>query len=339
MGPPDIIVVGASAGGVETLCEFVHGLPSDLPAAVFIVLHIGPGSPGTLPNILGRRTKLPVAHAVDGEPVVPGRVYVAPPDGHLLVTDRGTIRIGRGPKENGHRPSIDVLFRSAAAAYGPRVVGVVLSGTRDDGTAGLRAIHQRGGRAMVQDPEEALFPQMPRSALAGDNPDYVLPVARIAEVVTELARKPHTNGGELSRSPAGELDAELQWLNPDLDRSAPLDPPAGEPSGFTCPECHGALWEIEDGGAIRYRCRIGHGFSAESLATSQGGAVEAALWTAYRALEERVALLDRLAKRAELRQAGIMAEHFRVEGASVARQAATLRDVLWTSRADRAQQR
>jgi len=233
----DIIVVGASAGGVEALSTLVKQLPEDLPAAVFIVLHMGPHSATALPNILGRRTKLRVDHPANGEPIEHNRIYVAMPDHHLLLAPR-TVRVTTGPSENGHRPSVDTLFRSAAAAYGPRVAGVVLSGTRDDGTAGLRAIHDRGGVTIVQDPEEALFPGMPRSALSGDHPQYVLPIGEIATLLSDLACGEPEHEGRSEEMP-DELDAELRWANPDLAWSAPVDPPLGSPSGFTCPECHG----------------------------------------------------------------------------------------------------
>lgn len=204
----DIIVVGASAGGVEALSRLVSDLPEDLPAAVFIVLHMGPHSTTALPHILARRTKLAVEHARDGEPIENGRIYVALPDRHLLV-GRDTVRVSTGPKENGHRPAVDSLFRTAAAAYGPRVVGVVLSGSRDDGTAGLRAIHARGGLAVVQDPDEALFPGMPQSALAGDHPDFVVPVGEIGSLLSDLARKEPKPEGRSPTMP-DDLDAELR---------------------------------------------------------------------------------------------------------------------------------
>ena len=331
MAGHDIIVVGASAGGVEPLGTLVGDLPEDLPAAVCIVLHMGAGSATALANILGRRTKLPVCHPADGEPVEPGRIYVAVPDRHLLLS-RDAVRISSGPTENGHRPSIDTLFRSAAAEYGPRVVGVVLSGTRDDGTAGLRAIHARGGLAIVQDPDDAMFPGMPRSALAGDHPEYVLPATEIGDLLSKLARdEPLKEGG--SEPMSDHLDAELRWANPDL-AWAPQEPPLGSPSGFTCPECHGGLWEIEDGDIPRYRCRVGHGFSAESLLISQRADVEGAIWTAYRALEERAALFRRMANRAEDRHAAITAKHFRAEVDSVTHHAEVLRAVLWSRGAE-----
>jgi len=331
MAGRDIIVVGASAGGVEALCRLVSDLPEDIPASVFIVLHMAPHSGTALARILDRRTKLAVGHPYDGEPIEHGRVYVAVPDHHLIVGP-GVVRTANGPKENGYRPAVDTLFSTAAATYGPRVVGVILSGTRDDGTVGLRAIRARGGVGIVQHPEEALFPGMPESAVAGDHPDWVVPVAEIGPLLWELANEepPHEGG---STGMADELDTELQWAHPDLAAPAPPDPPLGSPSGFTCPECHGGLWEIDDGHLPRYRCRVGHGFSADSLLVTQHTDVEAALWTAYRALEERAALCRRLTDRARERHATITAEHFRAEAAEVARQAETLRTLLWSRQA------
>jgi two-component system chemotaxis response regulator CheB len=332
MAGRDIIVVGASAGGVETLSRLVCGLPADLPAAVLIVLHIAPHSGTALPRILDRRTKLTVGQPYDGEPLELGRVYVAAPDHHLIVGP-GVVRSTTGPKENGHRPAVDTLFRTAAATYGPRVVGVVLSGTRDDGTAGLRAIRARGGVAVVQHPEEALFPGMPQSAVAGDHPDWVVPVGEMGELLSRLANEEVPHEGGPAAMP-DHLDAELHWAHPDLTGPAvPASPPFGAPSGFTCPECHGGLWEIDDGQLPRYRCRVGHGFSADALLVNQHTDVEAALWTAFRALEERAALCRGLAERAGERKAAITSQHFRAEAAEVARQAEVLRTLLWSRQA------
>lgn len=209
MAGQDIIVVGASAGGVETLSRLMTDLPEDLPAAVFIVLHMGPHTGTALPRILSRQTKLPVGHPGDGEPIRPNRVYVAVPDRHLIL-GRDVVRVTNGPKENGHRPAVDTLFRTAAAGYGPRVVGVVLSGTRDDGTAGLRAILARGGTAIVQEPGEALFPGMPQSALAGNHPDFVVPVGEIGGLLSKLARDGPPHEGRSAPMPltGGERAAE-----------------------------------------------------------------------------------------------------------------------------------
>jgi two-component system chemotaxis response regulator CheB len=194
MATRDIIVVGASAGGVEVLSTLVTALPADLPAAVFIVLHLSAEWPSFLPRILGREAKLPVRHAINGEPINRGRVYVAPPDLHLLVEGEH-VKLVHGPKENLHRPSVDTLFRSAARWAGPRVIGVVLTGARNDGAAGMRAIKQRGGIAIVQDPVEATFPSMPSSVMQKIKVDYSVPLREIAPLLNELSREEVDVGG------------------------------------------------------------------------------------------------------------------------------------------------
>ena len=329
MAGHDIIVVGASAGGVEALSRVVADLPEDLPASVFIVLHIPPMPTSALPTILGRRARLPVAHAIEGEAIKTGRIYVAPPDRHLLVLP-GRVRVAPGPRENGHRPAVDPLFRSAAVAYGSRVVAVVLSGSLDDGTAGLRAVKGRGGMAVVQDPEEALYRGMPLHAVEGDHPDLILPVAEIGKALAKLAESPahHQQGG--GDAVSDEIEAELEWAHPDL-ASEENEAPFGRPSGFTCPECHGVLWDLDDGELVRFRCRVGHGFSSESLVDVQSHDVEGALWTAYRALEERAALCRKLAGRATEREHRHSARHFERQAADAEHRAQLLRGLLHSS--------
>src|SRR5690348_4386832 len=185
----DIIVVGASTGGVEALAQLASDLPETLPAAVFVVLHLPPQAPSHLPQILARYGPLPASQPRDGEPIHHGRIYVAPPDFHLMV-ERGRVRVVRGPRENRHRPAIDPLFRTAALAYGPRVIGVILTGALDDGTAGLYAVKQRGGVAVVQDPRDALIDSMPRNALEYVAVYHCLPLREIAAPLTRLAHKP-----------------------------------------------------------------------------------------------------------------------------------------------------
>ena len=301
----DIVVVGASAGGVEALGEMVAQLPADLAASVFVVLHISASGTSVLPSILARRGDLPAAHAVDEEPIEHSRIYVAPPDHHLFLQP-GVVRVIRGPKENGYRPAIDPLFRSAAHSFGPRVIGVILSGVLDDGTAGLAVIKMRGGRTLVQDPKEALYPGMPSSAIEFVGPDKVLPARKLARAIVEVAAEPAPEEvPEMAADQMVEEDAFIQ-----IDRGSSDRPQNGVPSGFTCPECGGGLWESDEGGLPRYRCRTGHGFSIETLFAEQSGNVEAGMWAAVRALEERAALTRRMAARFRARGRRSTAERF-----------------------------
>jgi len=318
----DLVVVGASAGGVEALRKLVAGLPANLPAAVVVVLHIPAYSRSALASILGRAGPLPVAQASEDSVLVPGQILVAPPDRHVLVAD-GHVTLSRGPRENGHRPSIDVLFRSAARAAGSRVIGVVLSGTLDDGTAGLVAIRQRGGVSVVQDPDDAAYAGMPLSAVEGDSPDAVLPV----EDIPVLLRRLVGSRADQPARPVSELmDVTVDMATP---REDALDAERrGVPSAFACPDCHGVLFEIDEGQLRRFRCRVGHAWSANSLAAQQTAAVEGALWTALRALEEKATLADRMARSAEARGHAMTASTF-AEQALEARDAAiTLRDLI-----------
>ncbi|HEY7062836.1 MAG TPA: chemotaxis protein CheB [Chloroflexota bacterium] len=319
----DLIVVGASAGGVEALMELVSGLPSDLPAAVCVVLHVPASGTSMLPQILNRAGTLSASHARDGELLRHGRVYVAPPDSHL-VTEPARLRLVAGPRENGHRPSVDVLFRTAAAAYGPRAIGVVLSGTLDDGTAGLLAIKRRGGVAVVQQPADARYPGMPQSALEHVVVDYALPVADMGPVLARLAAQPVQQ--RIGR-PSPDLEEEIRAAELDMARLNSDDFP-GEPSVYACPECHGALWEMHDGDLLRFRCRVGHAYTAESLLAGQASSVEAALWAALRALEEKASLSGRLAERAAERGYGLAAEGFEEQEQDARQRAAVIRNAL-----------
>ena len=318
----DIVVVGASAGGVEALVGLAASLPADLPAAVFVVLHVPPASSSALPNILSRSGPLPAGHVRDGEPIEQGRIYVAPPDHHVLIRT-GHVHLARGPRENGHRPAVDPLFRSAAREYATRVIGVILSGALDDGTAGLVGIKARGGLAVVQDPADALYPGMPGSAIEHVEVDHVLPAAAIGGLLARLAVEP---AAEPPGPVPAEMEVEVEVEGFSLEAMEGEHP--GEPSGFSCPDCNGVLWGIEDGGLQRYRCRVGHAWSPESLLTRQSEALEAALWIALRSLEERAALARRLADPARRRGHRITATRFE-EQASEAQQAArVVRDLL-----------
>jgi two-component system chemotaxis response regulator CheB len=320
----NVIVVGASAGGVETLTRLVARLPPNLGAAVAIVLHTPERAPSVLPAILSRKGPLRAEHARDDEPLVHNRIYVAPPGRHLLIKRR-IVRAVLGPHENGHRPAVDPLFRTAARAHGRRVMGVVLSGTLDDGTAGLAAIKAAGGAALVQDPKDALFDGMPISAIENVDVDFVGDVDALAAELVRRTRELCADRTEdfMPDQHGDELDAV------EMDRGTP-DPnrwPAS-PSQFTCPECHGALYELKDGVLVRYRCRTGHAFSPEVLLSEQANGVEAALWTALRALEENAALLRRLHAKAIERAQSRSAERYLAQAETVEARARVIREVL-----------
>jgi len=320
----EVVVVGASAGGVDALTTLVRDLPRDLPAAVFVVLHVPATATSTLPAILTRAGALPAVHARDGEAIELGRIYVAPPDFHLAVED-GTIRLSRGPRENGHRPAIDTLFRAAALAYGPQVVGVVLSGALDDGALGARAIKAVGGTTIVQSPEDALYPDMPRSAIALDSPDHVAPVAEIAGLLSELAGSSvPTNGSSVAYD---ELAVESDYFEAGTDALADEATP-WQPSDYICPECGGVLREIDGGDAMRFRCRVGHAFSLASRLHHQSENIEQALWTSYRALEERAAMARRLSDRLGDRGSGWAARTFGERARETDAQAALVLDLI-----------
>ncbi|MFL5312840.1 MAG: chemotaxis protein CheB [Myxococcales bacterium] len=321
----DIIVVGASAGGVEALRALVARLPRDLPAAVLVVLHVAPDHKSILPRILTGAGPLPATHAKNGEALAPARIYVAPPDRHLVVDD-GVVRLTRSAPEGGHRPAVDTLFRTAARFHGARVVGVVLSGALDDGTAGLVAVKQRGGVTVVQDPEEALCPDMPRSALENVQVDHCLPTAGIAALLEKLAHEQVELHSPIPTLLQQETDIALE-------RRAAGEPPPGRPSEFPCPSCGGVLNEVHDGNILRFRCRVGHAYGAASLSAEQQDQLEASLWAAMRALEDQAALSDRLAQRARERGHTRTATQFDDRGSAAREHASNLRDVL--NRAER----
>jgi two-component system, chemotaxis family, protein-glutamate methylesterase/glutaminase len=320
----DIIVIGASAGGVEALVQLIHTLPANLPASVFIVLHIPAHSPSMLSQILGRAGMLPALQPVDYQKIEARHIYVAPPDQHLLI-EQGYMRVVRGPRENRHRPAIDPLFRSAAVAYGSQVIGVVLTGSLDDGTAGLLAIKQRGGIAVVQDPEEAMYPNMPASALAHVEVDHCLPIAQIGPLLMRLAHEAVLQDDiqPVSDEMALEVRVAAMETNPLNEHEQ-----VGEPSAYSCPDCGGILWETHDGDLTRFRCRTGHAFSTEGVMASQSEQIEQALWVALKALDENVSLSRRMQKRAEEMGHAWLAESLEAKGRVAEHNAVLLRQVL-----------
>ena len=324
MAGRDIVVIGASAGGIEGVVEVVRQLPEDFSGSVFVVVHFPGSVTSTLPNILSRAGPLPARHAKDNEPIEPGTIYVAPPDCHLTIYN-STVRLSRGPKENGSRPAIDPLFRTAARSFGPRVVGVVLSGNLNDGTAGLITIKQRGGIAIAQSLETALYPSMPRSAMDNVAVDYALAPTEMGACLVTLAGQP-VEAVEVS-----PMTDEVE-SGGELDQVAIADrhTQPGLPSTMSCPECHGVLWEVRDDELVKFRCRVGHAYSDEALLVHQSENLEAALWTALRALEEHSALARRLAVRANSRGHAYSASTFTEQAMDAEHHASVIRNVLHT---------
>jgi two-component system chemotaxis response regulator CheB len=289
MAGHDIIVIGASVGGVEALSSLVAQLPEDLAATLFVVQHTLPTAKGHMAQILDRAGPLRSTLAQDGESFEPAHIYVAPPDHHLIVKE-GYLRVTRGLRENRVRPAIDPLFRSAAVAYGARVVGVVLSGLQNDGTAGLLAIKRCGGITMVQDPTDALYPDMPLSALEYVEVDYCVPLLKMGSLLYRLIQEPPAATPPVPQDLLLEVNiVENPADNTDCAREL------GRATSLTCPECGGPLWELRQEKLRRFRCRLGHAFTPESLLEGQSEVIEYALWAAVRTMEDRVRILTSLA--------------------------------------------
>jgi two-component system chemotaxis response regulator CheB len=310
----NIIVIGASAGGVQALSDLLAALPTDLDAALFVVLHTAPVGRGLLPQVLQRHCELPVAHGIDGEAITAGRVYVAAPDHHLVVED-GVVRVTRAPKENHTRPAIDPLFRSAALAYGPRVVGVILTGMLYDGSAGLHAVQLCGGTCVVQDPADAMHADMPRNALRRVNADHVVTREALPALLTRLASESIMPDKRAPKVP-DRVTIETRIALGENAMSAGVMT-LGPASPYTCPECHGVLLQLEEAGFVRFRCHTGHAYSPESLLSSGATAIEDALWNSLRSIEERVLLLRHVARHARASGDDGTAESLEREAATV----------------------
>jgi two-component system, chemotaxis family, protein-glutamate methylesterase/glutaminase len=319
----DIVVIGASAGGVGSLQRVVEHIQPDFPAAILIALHLPDGVRSMLPQILERAGNLPAGQARDGDRIEPGRIYVAPGGFHLTVM-RGRVSVTRGAREHGHRPAIDPLFRSAAVAYGRRAVGVILSGSLHDGTVGLREIKRAGGVAIVQDPSDTEWPSMPLSALHHVAVDHTVPAAQIGTLLQQLVMTMPRSAANMSDRDENILKDELRELTMHQDER---DHP-GEPSPYSCPECGGVLWELRDGELLRFRCRVGHAYTSETLTTEQALTVEHALWSALRALEEHAAVRRRMAERAMVKGKRITAERYRQRARELDAQAEQVRGLV-----------
>jgi two-component system chemotaxis response regulator CheB len=311
MATRNIIVVGASAGGFEALKKLVAGLPADLEASIFIVWHMSPDVRGVLPQVLNRENTIYAAQPYDGEAIEPRRIYVAPPDRHLLI-EKGRIRVTRGPKENRFRPAVDPLFRSAAYSYGSKVIGVVLSGALDDGTAGLWTVKHRGGLTIVQEPTDAEVPSMPENALREVAVDYCVPVAQMAELLVRLSKEKVSETSEIKNMEDDEkTKIEIGIAAEDSAFESGIMK-FGELSPFTCPDCHGVLSKIKDGKLTRFRCHTGHAFSADALLATVTENIEDSLYNAIRGVEESIMLLNHLGDHfAEVNETRLAAMYFR----------------------------
>jgi len=325
----DLITIGASAGGIGTLSRLLAKLPGDLPAAIMIVQHLSPSFDSQLDEILGCQSSLPVRFAADGDPIERGRIYLAPRDNHLLVA-KDRVRVVRGPRENLHRPAVDPLFRSAAWAYGPRVIGMVLSGTMDDGASGLWAIRSCGGVAVVQDPKDAQYKEMPTSALMMLNVDHCLSLDAMPALLERLTREPISSPSPhtpLTTPAAAGIGLEVAVATREQHSDVEDLHKIGTPVGFTCPTCHGALWELKEGELVVYRCHVGHAFGPDSLVAAQDEGVEQALESALRALEEQSATARRLGSRLE-QAIPDTAARYEARADGLEKQAAVIRRVL-----------
>jgi two-component system chemotaxis response regulator CheB len=308
---PHCIVIGASAGGLEPLREVVAQLPADLPAPVFAVMHLPANHKSYLPEILSKTGPLPAFHPEDKARIANGFIYVAPPDHHLLIDD-GSVAVKRGPKENGFRPSIDALFRSAAYTYGPGAIGVVLSGALHDGTSGLWSIKRLGGIAIIQEPDQARYPSMPRSALEYVDADYQVHSTEIGALLTQLTQEQPTQ-----EEMAGHgMDEHLRRLAIETQLAAGVNVPEktvvelGSPTQFTCPECKGSLIRITEGRSFRFRCHTGHGFTAEALLADLMETIDEQLWQTIRGLQEASMLLEHIGRHLQENGGSAPAEDF-----------------------------
>ena len=318
----NIVVVGASAGGVDALQTLFSQFPADLQASFFVVLHVPPDSPGLIANLIDRASLLKAVVASDRAPIKPGHIYVAPPDFHLLVKS-GHMHIHRGPRENRHRPAIDPLFRSAAIAYRAQTIGVVLTGYLDDGTSGLLAIKRCGGIAVVQDPDDADYPDMPANAIAEVEVDYRLPLGKMGSVIQQIVEQPAAAVASVPKDIAMEADIAERNMS-DISKEYML----GNLAPVSCPECSGPLWQIDTDEVRRYRCHVGHGFTAKALMASQNKALEQALWAAMRTMEEQGNMALLMSKKEKARGRERLAQTYQEKASTSKAHAQIIRKLL-----------
>ena len=307
--------------------ELVKGIPEGFPAAVFIVLHLPPYSTNFIPEILGKLGPLPAVQPQDGEPIQIGLIYVAAPDHHLLL-ENGKVIIKRGPKENRFRPSIDALFRSAAFTYGPRVIGIVLSGMLDDGTSGLWSVKRMGGVAIIQDPLDAAFPAMPANVLEFVEVDHQVPVAQMAALLFRLTGEPLPKKPKIPGKEMKMLEMEIVIATHDNAFQMGIIE-MGELTPFTCPECHGALTKLKEGNIMRFRCHTGHAYTISALLSEVSESIEDLLWQAMRGLEESNMLLEQLGRHFEQADQEGAAQLFLSKARYMAKQARVIHDAIF----------
>lgn len=320
----DLIVIGASAGGVEALRLIARGLPANLPAAVLVVKHMNPHGPHLLPRILESAGPLAIGEVIEGAPIELGKIYIAPPDHHLLVQEN-RVRLTKGPKENHCRPAVDPLFRTAAMSYGARVIGVILTGRLDDGTAGLAVVKERGGLSIVQDPRDALYPSMPTSALRHVGADYTVPLADIPQLLARVAGQPT---GTDAPPPVSRLrEVESRFDTTEKLTMQNLDA-IGSRAGLTCPDCHGPMWKVKDPAVDRFRCLVGHGHTAASILEAQEESQESYLSQALRLMNERASLLFEMRARAEDTERAVEALPYAAELAQLEKDISVIREML-----------
>ncbi|HEY4282986.1 MAG TPA: chemotaxis protein CheB [Chthoniobacterales bacterium] len=316
----DIVVIGTSAGGVEALQELAEHLPADYPGTIFIVMHIGPGS--ILPEILARVSKIPALNAEHNVRYLPNHIYIAPPNRHLIIND-GVMQLDAGARENGSRPSIDPLFRSAARTHRERVAGVILTGTLDDGAAGLYAVKARGGLTIVQDPAGAASPEMPVNAMRHMQVDHCLPLEEIAPLLAKIATEKSAAGEHNGR---GMKDARHDLVDPPRHMNSP--PPNETQISLSCPECNGSLYEQKEGDMVHFMCHVGHSFSPESLTVAHKEALERALWTSVRTLNERVTMHRQFLRRNRSAGEDALFKRFEDSVAAAERDVNLLREII-----------
>jgi two-component system chemotaxis response regulator CheB len=322
MGNRDVIAIGTSAGGVEALIHLARNFPPDLPASVLVTIHLSSYHRSALDEILTRAGPLPAHFATEGQPYRKGHIYIAPHDRHLLVEGE-RLALGSGPRENNSRPAIDPMLRSVAACCGARAVGVVMTGTLGDGASGLWAVQQCSGMTVVQDPHDAAFAEMPLTALTRVHPDHVTPLAEMPRLLASLARQPAGEQVPIPQTIAFEADI-ARGGHATMDDMDDL----GRRSVLACPDCHGVMWEIDEGELVRYRCHVGHAYTAELMSVALDGSLRRALASALRALEERLALARKLQHQAERQHHPLLADNWSRKASEFQQELEIIRDAV-----------